>query len=237
MALTKFVARVAEKKDFNAKFLGVKLELVEPHRIEFSAGQYIIMDVPGIEAKRNYSIASLPEMNHAIELVADITPDGPGSSYFRAMKPGDEVKFMAPVGRFVVAKESQEEKLVFVATGSGITPFKSMIADLLVSKMDKREMKLHWGLRFIEDLFWEEEWYQLTEEHENFGLDIVLSRPRLPEWKLCSGRVTDCLRGHGDNFEGTRFYLCGSQGMIEDTKTLLLDQGVQEDKIHYEKFY
>src|SRR3989344_4075178 len=104
MGLQTFTARVSEYTQFSPRFQNIHLELVEPHRIEFVAGQYIMLKVPGLVGGRQYSIASSPSMDHGIELLADIVPGGKGSTYLAALKPGDEVDFMAPAGAFVVKR-------------------------------------------------------------------------------------------------------------------------------------
>ena len=230
-------AKVSDKKVFNAKFCLLKMELMEPNRVEFKAGQNLLLSVPGTDQKKSYSIASTPSMDHAVELLVDVTPGGTGSEYLNKLSFGDEVEFRAPVGQFVLAEDNGEESLVFVASGSGISPVRSMILDLIENREDVRPIKLHWGLRFVEDMFWEEDFYELSKEWDNFDVDITLSRPPLPEWKLCDGRVSDCLRRHERDFSKTGFYLCGNKEMIEEVRELLKEKGVEDSKVHFEKFY
>ncbi len=232
-----YKAKVSDKKIFNTKFCLLKLELMQPHRIEFRAGQYILLSVPGIDQKKHYSITSSPSMDHAVELLVDITPGGTGSGYLNQLNPGDDVEFRAPVGEFVLAEDNGEESLVFVASGSGISPIRSMILDLLENREDTRPMKLHWGLRYVEDMFWENDFREMAVEFDNFDIDITLSRPPLPEWKLCDGRVSDCLRNHPRDFSKTGFYICGNREMIEEVREILKEKGVEDGKVHFEKFY
>lgn len=237
---TKFTAQVAEHTLLAGKYQYVYFELIQPHRLHFDAGQYLLMSIPGGDEKKSYSIASMPDKDHGVEVLVDISPQGDGALYLGSLAPGDTVEFMAPVGQFVIdesndAKEKEKE-LVFIATGSGISPVRSMLLDLLETKKDTRPMSLHWGLRYADELFWEEDLRRLDEYYDNFTFDIVLSRP--PEtWPLCRGRVTDCLRTHGQTWNEKGFYLCGSKAMIEDVKKLLVAKGVDEARIHNEKFY
>ena len=228
-----FKARVAEKQMLASKFLWLHLELVQPDRIEFKAGQYVMMRVPGITGLKQYSIVSPPSMNHAVELLVDVAPQGLGSRHLQDLKPGDEVEFMAPAGRFVVA---EEKELWFVATGSGISSIKSMILDLLVDKKDSRPMWLHWGLRYPEDVFWFTDFAELAEEYDNFTFDPVLSGPS-GGWKFCEGHVTECVVKHHKNFSTIGAYLCGNKAMIEEVSAKLREKGVDQEKIHSEEFY
>ncbi len=236
-----FRARVADKQMLASKFLWVHLELVQPDRIEFTAGQYIMMRVPGLTGLRQYSISSAPSMNHGVELLVDIGPQGLGSKYLQELRPGDEVEFMGPGGRFVITEntegtEGTEEELWFVVTGSGISSIKSMILDLLVDKKDTRPMWLHWGLRYPEDVFWFTELAELAEEYDNFTFDPVLSKPNLG-WKFCQGHVTECVVKHHTDFSGAAAYLCGNKGMIVEVSKILQDKGVTAERIHSEEYY
>ena len=207
-----FRAKVSEHVVMNEKFEYLHLELLEPHRIEFQAGQYVSIEVNG--ERRSYSIASAPAMDHAVELCVDVTPGGKGSRYLSQLKPGDEVKFLGPMGEFVLSEdEEKEKKLLFIATGSGIAPLRSMVLDLLEEKGDKRKMKLFWGLRLVEDMFWLEDFRQRHEYCPNFNFELILSRPP-DKWPLVSGYVTEKLRELELGIEWG-VYLCGNPEMIK----------------------
>lgn len=237
MAIQTFKAKVAEHSYLAKKYQNVHLELVDPSRIEFLAGQYIMLKVPGLEGVRQYSIASSPSMKHAIELVVDVIPKGVGSTYLASLSPGDEVEFMAPAGRFLLNGDKDKEKMLwFVATGSGIAPLMSMIIHLLVDKKDAREMWLHWGLRHAEDIFWFDEFARLSEQYDNFNFDLTLSRPP-KNWKLGRGYVGESLLKQHKEFVNVGAYLCGSKRMIESVKVKLLDKGLEKGNMHHEQFY
>lgn len=236
MSLQKYSAVITTKTEVNQKYLLLHCELQQPHRLSFVAGQYVILDIPGQPAKRQYSIASEPEMDHAIVLLIDITPAGPGSSYLATRKVGDKIEFFAPVGRFVLADSAQEKSLVFVATGTGIAPLRSMMDDLLITQKDPRSITLYWGMRHTQDLFWEEELYEMDKEYENFSFEIILSEP--PEnWKLSKGHVLDLLEGYQKNYQDVGFYICGSRAMVESVSSYVIDHGANKELVHHELFY
>ena len=240
MPIQNFTARVADSTLLTDKFHYLHLELIEPKRIVFTAGQYILLSVPGTEQKKSYSIASSPEMDHAIELLIDMSPLGVGTTYINNLKLGDVVQFSAPSGQFAIAQPGtpigdSEKALVFIATGSGITPVKSMILDQLQTRKDVRKIILHWGLRLESDLCWLDEFEELARAFPNFQFHPVLSKAEA-EWPLCRGRVTDCFEIHPMVPEAG-YYLCGNKQMIDDVQKFLLQKGVSNDRIHHEKFY
>lgn len=230
-----FTARIEDRVVHNYKFISVSFELLEPNLMEFQAGQYVSIKVDDAGTRRSYSIASRPDISHGFELAVDITPGGVGSLFLKDVPIGTEVEVLGPMGAFVVEDMPTEKALVFVGTGSGIAPLRSMIFDQLQVKGDTRPMKLHWGLRFVDSLFWEDEFQDLVESFSNFSFDPVISRA-VEGWPLCRGRVTDCLEMHEPLAEAG-YYLCGGKPMIESVTELLTNKGVAAEHIHHEKFF
>ena len=179
---------------------------------------------------------SAPSIDHGVELLVDVAPQGLGSKYLQDLKPGSEVEFMGPAGRFVVDNSGGEEELWFVATGSGTSSVKSMILDLLVDKKDTRPMWLHWGLRYPEDVFWFTELAELAEEYDNFTFDPVLSKPN-GGWKFCQGHVTECVVKHHADMSKAGAYLCGNKDMVVEVSKILQCKGMAAERIHYEEYY
>jgi phenol hydroxylase P5 protein len=241
-AFQKYTATVSEITRLNEKFRLVHSELVSPSRMSFRAGQYVILDVPNCPQRKSYSIASSPQTEHSFDLLVDIAPGGMGSLYVDQLKPGDQITFLAPFGRFIFPEpgspqEKAEEALHFIATGSGIAPMKSFLDDLLIGRGDTRPMYLFWGSRYAEDQFWYDEFEQLATQHPNFVFHPVLSRPP-EEWPLCKGHVTDCLSVHTmSDFSKTGYYVCGNKNMILDVIAMLREKGVADERVHHETFY
>lgn len=235
IAPQQYLAKVSEHFSINDKYDSFKFELIKPNLLEFVAGQYVSIEV-GEGLRRSYSIVNQPSIDHLVELCVDILPQGKGTSYLKNLKPGDEVKFLAPLGLFKVESAAdKEEKLLFMATGCGIAPVKSMLFDLLEDKQDKREIRLFWGLRYVEEMFWEEKFRQLEEYYPNFKVQIVLSKP--PErWPMEAGHITDLVKRNISWDKTWGVYLCGSRDMVEEGKQLVETMGVLKDQIHFEKF-
>jgi NAD(P)H-flavin reductase len=233
-----YKAKVAEHILINEKFQYIDMELLKPHRIEFKAGQYVSIDIGGSE-RRSYSIASKPSEYHEVEICVDVSPGGKGSDFLKNLKPGDEVDLMGPLGQFVLKPfdeaQGKEKKLLMVATGSGIAPLRSIIREQLEEKKEEREIKLFWGLRFVEDMFWEEDFRRMHKYFNNFEFRFVLSKP--PNfWPLNSGHVTqevETLELGSD----WGVYLCGSQAMVKEVSELVISKGVPKDQVHFEKFF
>lgn len=237
MPIALYKAKLAEKKQIGLKFISLRFELIEPTtKISFSAGQYILLNCPTTPQKRQYSIASAPRLDHAIELLVEIIPDGKASGYLNSLSEGEEISFYASAGEFTVKDEVQgtQEPIVLIGTGSGIAPLRSILLDQLRTRETKRPLRLYWGMRQAENLFWLEDFEELHDNFSNFMYHITLSQA--PDtWSLCKGRVTDCLSVH-ELPQQAQYYICGNPHMIEDVTKVLQARGVPESAIHHEKF-
>lgn len=222
-----FKVRVLEKKNLAANYWWLKLE--KPDGFEFKAGQYLSMKVNDEGLRRSYSIGCQPKLDH-LELLIDTTPMGPGSQYVLKTQVSDQIEILGPMGQLV--DSGKLVKKLFVATGCGVVPLRSMINDLLVNKGFSEEIKLHWGMRHLKDMFWKEEFEALAVKYPNFKFDLVLSQPE-EGWMGCTGHIQDCLVSHEqyDQWEG---YVCGNPGMVEEVREKLRELGLAS--VTHEKF-
>ncbi len=237
--MKKYSAKVSEKYYLseNKRFMYIKFELTEPNCLNFIAGQYVSLGVADNGTRRSYSIASTPDESHGLHLLVEIIKDGLGSKYVENIKLGATVDLIAPLGKFVVNNPDQQIKRLFVATGSGIVPIWSMINDLLINKKVGSPIRLHWGMRRIDDLFWMDNLERLAAIYPNFVYDVVLSEPN-EAWDLCVGHVQNCLERdfEKDDLSDWEGYVCGSPNMVLDVSKKLILLGMNEQKIFHEKF-
>jgi len=225
-----------DKQEFNPRYVEYTFELKNPPTFTFLAGQYVSLQVSPDGTRRAYSIASPPSYNHGFKLLVDLSPGGVGTNFLKNLPFGQEVKALGPLGHFVIDESGKEEALVFIGTGSGIAPLKSMIEDILVDKQDKRPMRLYWGMRHETELFWLEDFEDLNEQYLHFEFYPIISQPK-EDWPLSTGHVTDLVLAH-HFMPKTGFYLCGNQHMIEDVSQVLKEKKqVSDSFIHFEKYY
>jgi NAD(P)H-flavin reductase len=212
--------------------LGIELKEV----INFIPGQFVSLKVNDEGLRRSYSVASLPG-GKKIDLVVDVSPMGKGSQYILGLHVGDEVEVLGFLGKFVVNEsvlETQKE-LVFVGTGTGIAPLKPMIEDLLINKNYKGNVTLIWGMRYETDLYWQKEIGKMERDYDNFHFNIALSKP-METWPGVQGHVGDVVEKIDLLGGETSAFLCGNPEMIMEIKEKLLDKGVPETQILYERF-
>lgn len=228
-------AKLADKLQLNEKFIQLKFEWEEPHLAQFNAGQYVSISIPGKPDRRSYSICSSPADEHGFDLLVDLAPNGIGVQYLNSLKFGEVMTCLFPLGMFIVPDQAATKPLHFIATGSGIAPYRSMILDQLQVKKNTQPIRLFWGMRDANQLFWEDEFAELMQSFSNFSFHPVISKPQ-PEWPLCSGHVTDCLSIH-ELTPDAEYFGCGNEQMVDDVIALLQTKNIPKEKIHRENFY
>ncbi len=229
----KFSAVLSEKEKISARVYRAVFTLKEPSVITFRPGQNLMIYVAeGIN--RAISIGSPPQETTALTIYYDVMPGGPGSKWMLERQVGDTALFMAPLGVFSFDAESTRKK-VFVATGTGIAPFRSMILDYL-AKGGTTPLEIFWGLRHEEDIFLATEFARLAETHPNFSFHITLSQPS-EQWQGMRGRVTAHIYSEVGDLKNCDFYLCGAGQMVSEVIPQLESLGVPRSQIKTELFY
>jgi NAD(P)H-flavin reductase len=232
--LQTFSAQVARVDDLTHDVRVTRLELREPREIRFQAGQFVSFEVRKhglpFPVTRPYSIASPPSQPHAVELLFNLVPGGPGSSFLFSLQPGDPVNFRGPAGTFVL-RDYPDRRLLFVATGTGIAPVRSMIHSRLPSRTP---VTLIWGLRHERDLYYQDELEALSAQHPEFSWAITLSQPS-PAWTGAVGRVQSIVERLTTNVDDLAVYVCGSKAMIDSVTALIRSRGICP--IHHEHYF
>jgi CDP-4-dehydro-6-deoxyglucose reductase len=234
-------ARLLEKKFLTADVVELLYES-EP-AFSFLPGQFVSVIVPGKgpggrDLRRAYSIASAPELTRAgksvFELCVKLVENGPGTTYLNELPIGGSLKGLAPYGDFVYKPKAGRHAL-FIATGTGIAPFRAMVLSKIYAEQPPVSGTLLFGARNEEDLLYTEELKQRLGEK---GLVQALSRAK-DGWSGFRGRVTDWLRANEStiHWSDTEFYLCGNGAMIDEVKQILTAHGVEKTSIHQEVYY
>jgi ferredoxin-NADP reductase len=216
----------------------LEFEVQGQPKFDFVAGQFISVREPRQDGKpitRAYSLASPPTPSNRFDLCLNRVSEGFMSNYLCDLEPGHDVHFNGPHGHFVLKPERKDA--VFIATGTGIAPFRGMIHWLLAdeSRHKGHQFWLVYGTRFEKDIYYREEFEQLAKDHPNFRYVMTLSRP--PEgWQGAAGYVQDhvcTIVGDRKNMEA---YICGLNNMVSANRQLLKELGWDRHQIIYERY-
>jgi ferredoxin-NADP reductase len=199
----------------------------------FVPGQFLSVTatVGDDEITRAYSIVSPPGGNR-FALCANLVLEGHLSPFLFALNPGDEIGFKGPYGAFILRRPVSDS--LFVATGTGIAPFRSMLLSKLAENPDQR-FTLLFGVRYEHSLLYHDEFVALAKAHSNFDYQPTLTRPE-PNWTGRTGRV----QPHALELLGDRrdvdVYICGLREMVDDLRLQLKERGFDRKRIIYEKY-
>ena len=236
MAKETYAARCTANVLITPRVYEARFDLVDPPGFVFKAGQFVTVPVAD-GVLRSYSIASPPEDPAWLKLAIDVQPGGPGSRFFAGLVPGQDVKFQGPYGAFVVRDDAQPH-LLFVGTGTGVAPLRSMILDLEQRGLGERRITLFFGVRFADDLMYHDEFTAFAARHAGtFTYIPTLSRAEGSDWAGETGRVTAVIPRRLASVEGTTAYLCGSKEMLKEVTEILIGLGMDRKQVKKEQFW
>lgn len=209
----------------------------------FKGGQFISIIIPGAgpsgrDLRRAYSIASSSE-EAPIELCIKLVENGPGTNYLYKLKAGDVFKGMVPYGDFCFEKK-EDKGVCFIATGTGIAPFRSMLRSKSFLENPPKKSVLLLGVREEDELLYVNEFSDYPIGTGKLHFAPCVSRPKTSSFSGFKGRVTDYLRSlkeTGFQYNEVEYYLCGGGAMIDEVKTILAENGVAKEAIHVEVYY
>jgi CDP-4-dehydro-6-deoxyglucose reductase len=214
------------------------LERADGAPFVFEAGQWVNVLLPG-DLKRSYSIASPPASSARFDLAVTHVQGGPGSTYLHALEPGARLQVIGPQGFFTRPLAPATPSL-FVATGTGITPMRSMLGAALAAG-DPSPMWLLFGVRHEEDILYREELLGIAAGHANVRVDVTLSQP--PDgWAGRRGYVQTHVTELWKEMEALgrgapHAYVCGLLRMVGSVRDLLRkDMNVPRQQVHTERY-
>jgi CDP-4-dehydro-6-deoxyglucose reductase len=199
--------------------------------LDFLPGQYI--DLMWSGSKRSYSIASHNLIDNKLELHIKKVDQGLFSEVlFNELKVNQMFRLNGPLGTFFIREGTAP--IIFICTGSGFAPVKSMIEGLLAGN-STRDIYIYWGARNREDLYSELP-YRWARDFENIHFTPVLSRENQLLNGESSGYCQDVIVEQHKELTGLEVYACGSTVMIHAAKTKLIDQGLKIENFHSDAF-
>ncbi len=207
--------------------------------VVFDAGQWVSLDVlvGGEPLRRSYSIASAPDGTARFEVAVTKVDKGPGSTALHALPLGAVIQASGPQG-FFTRPPTKTGPSLFVGTGTGVTPLRSMLRDAL-AKGDTRPMWLILGVRTEEELLYRDEFDALAAVHEHVRVFFTLSRE---PWSGRRGYVQAHVRELHDAMAALgqgapHVYICGLERMVSGVRDVLRkEMGLPREQVHSERY-
>jgi ferredoxin-NADP reductase len=236
MPFQTFSAKLVSSTPLSGLTKHLEFEMEVP-RFGFVAGQWLSFKhtkPDGEEITRAYSIASPPDGNR-IALCLNRVQDGYMSNFLCDLREGEELACQGPFGDFIPRPPMRET--LFIATGTGIAPLRSMLRWLLAdeSRHQQKKLWLVFGNRTEADIYYHQEFLKLADEHENFQYRPTLSRGGA-DWAGLRGYVQEHVPGIAAGRADMHAYICGLEKMVKANRDLLKGLGWDRKTIFYEKY-
>jgi ferredoxin--NADP+ reductase len=207
--------------------------------LRFENGQFVMigLEVNGKPLLRAYSIAS-PNYEDKLEFFSIKVQNGPLTSRLQHVKEGDELLVgVKPTGTLVLHDLKPAKHLYLLSTGTGLAPFLSTIRDPETYERFEKVVLIH-GVRMVNDLAYHDFIEKELPNDEALGEMVrnqLIYYPTVTREPFRNhGRLTDLLDSDkltSDiglpplNPETDRAMICGSPGMLEDSRKLLDRRG------------
>lgn len=203
--------------------------------LQFDAGQFVEVKVPGTDEWRAYSMANAPDDGRRIELIIKELPEGRFSHVLaQSLAEGDPLAVRGPYGQFKVQEGSAP--IVMVAGGSGMAPILSMLR-FLGAERSSREIVFYYGVRSANDLICSAEIASIATTLPGFRYVPAIAHPdESGDWDGEVGLVTDALERLSGNLRSSDAYLCGPPAMIDAAVEVLKSKGMFSARIRFDKF-
>ena len=225
-----FPAKVESFKLLEEDVLELHLRLPPNQKFQFEPGQYVNLIRGGI--KRSYSLANTAASNTLSFFIKNYRSGQMSQYIFGEMKVDDLFRVEGPIGTFFYRK-TPRKNLIFLATGTGIAPVKSILEGLEAQSNGAIGKQIHvfWGNRSAEDFFWQGAFEKLDV---NFHSCISRAENYSKGFKI--GYVQEVLLRENVDFNDSIVYACGSEAMIQSARTLLTENGLEEKYFYSDAF-
>jgi len=210
----------------------------------FKPGQFVSLDLP-IDEKpskriRHYSVANSPSQD-TYELIIVKKPGGKGTDYLWNTSIGEEIEFTGPSGIMTMGEDTNKN-YIFICTGTGISPFKSMLEHIKENNIETGDIHLVFGTRDKDSILYYDEMIQLEKNIPQFKYHIILSRE---EWNGKKGYVhliyEQIIQDYFNQIEegsynglDIEFFICGWKDMVKEARAKLQELGFDKKQIKIE---
>jgi len=210
------------------------------HKLVFKPGQYMewtlghdAQDARGM--RRYFTIASSPAEEY-IRMGVKFYPQS--SSFKQSMmllKPGDKIVASQLAGDFVLPK-NKSVKLVFIAGGIGITPFRSMIKYLL-DMDERRDIILLYSNFKPDDIIYKDIFDQAGKRLGIKTVYTITDKPCPKDWAGENCFIDEAMiKKAVPDYKERTFYLSGSHNMVVAFSEILPKMGVKKSRIKSDFF-
>lgn len=225
----------------------VRFEVALSEPMRFDAGQFVVIEAPGLEGGRAYSMVNYGGDPARIELVVKQKPGGGFGDWIAGpLAPGARIKVFGPLGRATFHPD-EDRDLLMIAGGSGVAGMMSILARGVAEGYFKtRKAKVFFGVRTLADGFYLADFARAVEAGAgNVEVTLALSHedagrgehPKFPGVALAHGFVHEIAQAAmAGRYDNVMAYIAGPPPMVDGAIRALIMGGVGRAAIRYDKF-
>lgn len=217
----------------NLKFLTFKINNFP----NFIPGQHINIRIfkKGEYYERDYSFASPPSQKNIIEIGVEYFEDGEVSPILWNLKKGQKIDIRGPIGGSFLMEKNFKEPLIYIAAGSGVVPFLSMLKYNIETQ--KKQMLLLASYENEKKVILKKYLDKLTQINPNIKIFYTFTKNSPKNWRGLTGRINaEMLKKLVGDYKSLPIYICGSTIFVEEIAALLLNLGFKFSQLKTERF-
>ncbi len=219
----------------------VNFTLEADTQLQFRPGQYMEWTLGHAKTdsrgnRRYFTLASSPTESNAILGVKFYDKPSSYKKRMLQMQPGDTIIGGQLSGDFILPDDPQQ-KLVFIAGGIGVTPFRSMVKYLLDTG-EVRDITLLYSNRTAEEVAYVDVFNQAQSELGVRMVYTLTDKTQVPDWWQGHTDYIDqmFIEQEVPDYHERMFYISGSHSMVTSVRDLLTNMGVARNKIKTDFF-
>lgn len=225
----------------------VELAVALSQPMDFDAGQYVLLQVPGIPGARGWSMVNWAKGATTLVFCVKKKPGGHVSEWlFNGERTGAEVRVFGPLGKATWYPDIARA-LLCIAGGSGIAGMMSILDRAVgAGHFERHDGDVFFGVRTRRDAFYLDRFSVLADRAgPRLKVTVALSedeadaalRRQHPLLQFDTGFVHEVAKQRmAGRFAGVRAYLAGPPPAVDAAVRLLLMSRVPSADIRYDKF-
>ena len=209
-----------------------RFEAADNSRLNFDPGMFVMLTYIDKETKekitRAFSIASAPNSD-TVDFYIHMV-HGRLTSKLENAEVGDIYYMSGPYGQFKFSS-NEDKKVLFIAGGTGIAPFMSMLNKIKNDSLGT-DIVLLYSVRYSNEIIKKDELEKLEKEI-NLKTIVTVTRPQENDdwkgekWHICQEMVEKCV----GNIAGRTAYICGPLQFVKAMKDMLIGMNMPLEKI------